>query len=56
MIAELGLKVWPLFSAGKLRAQLERTFPIVDAEAAFEALASNQVQGKVVLVVDPSLA
>lgn len=56
LIAELGLKVWPLFSAGKLRAQLERTFPIVDAEAAFEALASNQVQGKVVLVVDPSLA
>ncbi|MCO2504036.1 NAD(P)H-quinone oxidoreductase [Pseudomonas aeruginosa] len=56
LIAELGLKVWPLFSAGKLRAQLERTFPIGDAEAAFEALASNQVQGKVVLVVDPSLA
>ena len=31
LIAELGLKVWPLFSAGKLRAQLERTFPIGDA-------------------------
>ncbi|MBG6605150.1 NAD(P)H-quinone oxidoreductase [Pseudomonas aeruginosa] len=56
LIAERGLKVWPLFSAGKLRAQLERTFPIGDAEAAVEALASNQVQGKVVLVVDPSLA
>ncbi|MNR51764.1 hypothetical protein D3C85_1714810 [compost metagenome] len=49
-------KVWPLFATGALKPQLERSFAAADAEAAFEALASNQVQGKVVLVLDESLA
>ena len=56
LIAELGEKVWPLFASGQLKPQLERQFAAKEAELAFEALASNQVQGKVVLLVDESLA
>ncbi|MNN73542.1 hypothetical protein D3C81_1896680 [compost metagenome] len=56
LLAELEQHVWPLFSEGRLKPQLERSYPISDAEAAFAALASNQVQGKVVLVVDASLS
>ncbi|SDH94808.1 NAD(P)H-quinone oxidoreductase [Pseudomonas panipatensis] len=56
LIAELGQKVWPLFSAGQLKPQLERRFAAKDAELAFETLASNEVQGKVVLLLDESLA
>ncbi|MCQ4348732.1 NAD(P)H-quinone oxidoreductase [Pseudomonas stutzeri] len=55
LLAELEQQVWPLFAEGRLRPQLERSYPIADAEAAFAALASNQVQGKVVLVVDDGL-
>ncbi|THG79120.1 NAD(P)H-quinone oxidoreductase [Pseudomonas sp. A-1] len=55
LLAELEQQVWPLFAEGRLKPQLERSYPIADAEAAFAALASNQVQGKVVLVVDASL-
>ena len=40
---------------GRLKPQLERSYPIEDAAAAFEALASNEVRGKLVLVVDPAL-
>ncbi|CDF85466.1 hypothetical protein PKB_4137 [Pseudomonas knackmussii B13] len=56
LIAELGEKVWPLFASGQLKPQLERQFAAKEAELAFETLASNQVQGKVVLLVDESLA
>ncbi|MCP1643858.1 MULTISPECIES: NAD(P)H-quinone oxidoreductase [Pseudomonas] len=56
LIAELGTRVWPLFASGQLQPRLERQFAAKDAEQAFEALASNQVQGKVVLLVDESLA
>lgn len=48
-------KVWPLFASGALSPQLEAAYPIKDAEAAFAALASNQVSGKLVLVIDPDL-
>ena len=56
LIAELGQKVWPLFESGQLSPQLERTFPIRDAQSAFDTLASNQVQGKVVVLIDESLS
>ena len=56
LLAELEQQVWPLFAEGRLQPQLERSYPIADAEAAFADLASNQVQGKVVLVIDPSLS
>jgi len=56
LIAELEQQVWPLFAEGRLKPQLERSYPIGDAEAAFAALASNEVQGKLALVVDASLS
>ncbi|WP_375737798.1 NAD(P)H-quinone oxidoreductase [Pseudomonas boanensis] len=55
LIADLCQHVWPLFAEGRLDPRLERAFPVKDAEAAFEALASNQVSGKLVLVVDENL-
>ena len=55
LLSDLGQHVWPLFSEGRLNPQLAKTFPIADAEAAFEALASNQISGKIVLVIDETL-
>lgn len=56
LIADLEQQVWPLFAEGRLKPQLERSYPISAAEEAFAALASNEVQGKLVLVVDDSLS
>ncbi|MCY1439313.1 putative NAD(P)H quinone oxidoreductase, PIG3 family [compost metagenome] len=55
LISELRQYVWPLFEEGRLQPRLEKAFPAADAEAAFEALASNQVEGKLVLLLDESL-
>ncbi|MDY7561187.1 zinc-binding dehydrogenase [Pseudomonas sp. 10B1] len=55
LLRDLGQHVWPLFSEGRLKPQLAKTFPISDAEEAFAELATNQVSGKVVLVIDASL-
>ena len=54
-LASLVRDVWPLFAAGRLSPQLEKIFPISQAEAAFAELASNQVSGKLVLVIDHEL-
>jgi putative PIG3 family NAD(P)H quinone oxidoreductase len=56
LISELGQNVWPLFTDKRLNPQLARTFAITDAEAAFAELATNQVSGKLVLVIDESLS
>ena len=56
LLTDLHQHVWPLFTEGRLSPQLAQTFPIADAQAAFEALASNQVSGKVVLVIDDTLS
>lgn len=56
LMADLEQKVWPLFGQGKLSPRLERSYPIRDVEAAFAALASNTVSGKLALVIDPALA
>ena len=56
LLSDLGLQVWPLFGEGRLSPQLAKTFPIKDAEAAFAELATNQISGKLVLVIDESLA
>lgn len=56
LLSDLGQQVWPLFTEGRLKPQLAKAFPIKDAEAAFAELASNQVSGKLVLVIDESLA
>jgi NADPH:quinone reductase-like Zn-dependent oxidoreductase len=56
LFSDLGQHVWPLFAEGRLSPQLARTFAIEDAEAAFAELATNQVSGKLVLVIDDSLS
>ncbi|HBX54164.1 NAD(P)H-quinone oxidoreductase [Pseudomonas sp. UBA2684] len=56
LLRDMQQQVWPLFAEGRLKPQLERSFPIKDAQAAFAALASNQVNGKLVLVIDESLS
>ncbi|MDR0210622.1 MAG: NAD(P)H-quinone oxidoreductase [Pseudomonas putida] len=55
LLRDLGQQVWPLFSEGRLSPQLVDTYPVAFAEAAFAELASNQVSGKLVLVIDPGL-
>lgn len=56
LLSDLGLHVWPLFAEGRLKPQLARTFPIQEAEAAFDTLATNEVSGKIVLLIDESLS
>jgi len=56
LFSDLSQNVWPLFSEGRLKPQLAKTFAIKDAEAAFAELASNTVAGKLVLVIDDSLS
>ncbi|HZJ91990.1 MAG TPA: NAD(P)H-quinone oxidoreductase [Thiopseudomonas sp.] len=51
LMAQLAEKVWPLFATGQLKPQVEEVFAWTDAEAAFARLASNQVNGKVVLKI-----
>ncbi|MGE6991916.1 NAD(P)H-quinone oxidoreductase [Pseudomonas sp. NPDC047961] len=55
LLAEMQERVWPLFANQSLSPRLERSFPVGDVEAAFAALASNQVSGKVALIIDKSL-
>lgn len=55
LLSDLGQHVWPLFAEGRLKPQLEQSFAAKDVQAAFAALASNQVSGKVVLLIDESL-
>ncbi|MGE8483641.1 MAG: zinc-binding dehydrogenase [Pseudomonas sp.] len=56
LFSDLSQHVWALFAEGRLSPQLARTFAIDDAEAAFAELATNQVSGKLVLVIDDSLS
>lgn len=44
--------VLPLFGRGVIRPVVERTFPMADAAAAYELLASNTAFGKVVLTIE----
>ena len=55
LLRDLQQQVWPLFAEGRLKPQLERSFPIGGAQTAFAELASNRVNGKLVLVIDPTL-
>ncbi len=56
LLSDLGQHVWPLFSEGRLNPQLARTFPMDQASEAYETLEGNQVNGKLVVVIDASLA
>lgn len=55
LLAELTRHVWPLFAVGHLKPQLQQSFAATQAEAAFALLASNSVNGKLVLRLDESL-
>ncbi|MFD2641248.1 NAD(P)H-quinone oxidoreductase [Pseudomonas japonica] len=55
LLRDLHQQVWPLFSEGRLQPQLVGSYPVADAQSAFEELAGNQVSGKLVLVIDPTL-
>ncbi|SFQ25695.1 putative NAD(P)H quinone oxidoreductase, PIG3 family [Pseudomonas borbori] len=55
LLRDLQQQVWPLFAEGRLKPQLQRSFPIGDAQTAFAELASNRVNGKLVLTIDPTL-
>ena len=55
LLSDLGQQVWPLFTDGRLSPQLAKTFPIEQAQEAFAELSSNQVSGKLVLVIDAAV-
>jgi putative PIG3 family NAD(P)H quinone oxidoreductase len=55
LLRELLQQVWPLFAEGRLSAQLVDTYPVEFAKAAYAELETNQVSGKLVMVIDPSL-
>lgn len=56
LISDLGQQVWPLFTEKRLNPQVVKTFPIADAQTAFDELAGNQIAGKLVLIVDESVS
>lgn len=55
LLRDLRQHLWPLFTEGRLKPQLEKVFAAKDVDAAFAALASNQVNGKLVLSINDSL-
>jgi putative PIG3 family NAD(P)H quinone oxidoreductase len=55
LLADLVCQVWPLFAEGRLKPQLQQSFAASQAEAAYATLASNSVNGKLVLRLDESL-
>ena len=55
LLADLVRQVWPLFAEGRLKPQLQQSFASSQAEAAYATLASNSVNGKLVLRLDESL-
>ena len=56
LLADLEQRAWPLFASGQLSPRLERSYVADDVEAAFAALASNKVSGKLALVIDEQLS
>ncbi len=55
LLSDLNQQVWPLFNEGRLSPQLARAYPMEEAQEAYAELASNQVSGKLVVVIAPSL-
>jgi NADPH:quinone reductase len=48
---EIAHTVWPLVADGQLRAEMDKSFPLVDAAAAHAYMESGDHVGKIVLVV-----
>lgn len=55
IMQELGEHVWPLFAQGRLKTQVWQRFTADQHEKALATLSSNEVAGKLVLVIDASL-
>ena len=53
VVAALRADVGDVLAAGELRARVDRTFPLADAEAAQERMAADGHLGKIVLEVGP---
>lgn len=49
--AALRAKVWPLLDQGRIKPQIDSTFPLAEAAAAHRYMESSQHIGKIVLVV-----
>ncbi|MDL5598512.1 NAD(P)H-quinone oxidoreductase [Bacillus subtilis] len=56
LLRDLHQQVWPLFTEGRVKPQLEKAFAAADVQLAFDTLAGNQVAGKLVVVLDESLS
>lgn len=52
LINDLAKHVWPLFETKQLSPCLAKTFSINQAEEAFQTLEDNQINGKLVIVID----
>jgi NADPH:quinone reductase-like Zn-dependent oxidoreductase len=52
LAAEVEREVWPLASAGRLRANVFQIFPLTDAAGAHRLMESSRHIGKIVLSVD----
>jgi len=52
IVARVGAELWPLVADGQVRPVIGAEFPIAEAQAAHELLASGDVSGKVLLRVD----
>lgn len=55
LLRDLQQQVWPLFSERRLSPLLVDTYAVEFAQAAYAELEGNQVSGKLVIVIDPSL-
>ena len=51
VMAELERYVWPKLADGSLSPQVDRVFPIAEADAAHALMASDETKGKVVLAI-----
>ena len=53
VVRRLERHVLPLLAAGRVAVPVDRTFPLADAEAAYDAFAAGGKFGKLVLVMEP---
>ena len=51
-MSELEELVWPKIESGDIKAIIEKSFPIQEADAAHDLVASDTTIGKVILEVD----
>jgi len=51
LTAEVAQRVWPLLADGRLKAIVDRTFPLAEAAKAQELMESSEHMGKIMLEV-----